>query len=610
MKFQAAGCEWLDIQGILTEEEYDPFQAHLLELLGDLLGALDKGTAVELDALLAPYEKLAHEQGYQLAERGLALEDVLRLGQFVRNQLLGDLFTPAMSGSEDPARKRLLDASAALTRYTDQLVLGFHQQEQESFRRRSVYQRNRVLDALPVTVVIYDQDGTCEFANKKCLIDNQQTLGQVQGKHRLEVASLHNANPDPELAWQRVLNGERVRQRIESYGEGGLTLNEKDMVPLRDEQGEISNVIVVTYSSISEKERLYNMQKQFSFVLDSMNSGLLILNSDCCVSGFNQKAQEIFGLQPEKVIGTTLSDLYATYVMEAEPDLLVKLQTLVDEGQPLHGIHKTFQMCDRTLSLRLDGNPILNASGESVGYILIVEDMTELQAMREAMMRNEKFALIGQFAAGIAHEIRNPLTTVFGFLQLFASGSVKHENFADLTRTLLIPELERANIILSDFLMVSKPTAPQRSVVDTAQFFEDVVRLIESEAHLRGVMLQIDTVDFLPPLKVDVQQMKQVFLNLCKNAFDVTPPGGCLRLTAKPQVQGAQVRFDVIDQGPGIQADDLSKIFDPFFTTKEHGTGLGLPISHRIVEGHGGRLKVRSAQGVGTTFTILIPIGE
>jgi PAS domain S-box-containing protein len=608
LTFQTAGSAWLDIHEILTDVEYDLFLAHLKELAGDLRGVLQK--QADAETVLASYAEHALARGDELARRGREVEDVLRLGQFVRHHILRELLDPASGELQDNASQRLLDASAAITRYTDQLVIGYTRCQQEEFTRRSACQRNRVLDALPITIVIYDQDGTCEFVNQKCLANNKVPPEALVGKHRTELAPLHNDTPDPEQAWQRVMNGERVHQRLESYGEGGRTLNEKDMIPVFDEDGNLSSVVVVTYSSISEKERLYNMQKQFSFVLDSMNSGLLILNSECCVSGFNQKAQEIFGLAPEKVIGTTLADLYNTHVVEKDARLLATLQSLVEEGQPLHGAHKTIELVDRTLSLRLDGNPILNAGGVSVGYILIVEDMTELQTMREAMMRNEKFALIGQFAAGIAHEIRNPLTTVFGFLQLFAAGSVKHENFADLTRTLLIPELDRANIILSDFLMVSKPTAPQRAAVDTGQFFEDVVRLVESEGHLRGVMLEIDAAGSLPALNLDVQQMKQVFLNLCKNAFDVTPPGGTLRLTAKPQVQSAHVRFDVIDEGPGIQTDHLSKIFDPFFTTKEHGTGLGLPISHRIVEGHGGKLKVRSAAGVGTTFTILIPIGE
>ncbi|WP_236587940.1 ATP-binding protein [Tumebacillus amylolyticus] len=594
----------------MTEETNDHACLVLEELMGDLIGALDETSHVDMEALVAPYGRHAYEKGYALACEGMEMQEMLQLGQSVRNRLLKDLYRHMRQWPEDMALSRMLQASSAFSLYTNQFLYGYEARKKELFTRQSEQQRNQVLNSLPLSVVIYDSEGYCVFANERCLQNNRVSLEELVGKNRNDLADQYNETPDPENTWARVLAGNRVHMRLESFGDEGQSLNEKDFVPLVEPNGDVSGVIAVTYSSVSEKERLYNLQRQFSFVLNSMNSGLLILNSESRVAGFNEKAQEIFGLSAEEVIGTSLNELYATYIDQQDREVVEFLNSLVDRGLPIRDIQRTIKMRDRTLTLRLDGNPILGTGGVAVGYILIFEDMTELLAMREAMMRNEKFALIGQFAAGIAHEIRNPLTTVFGFLQLLAAGSVKHENFANLTRTLLIPELDRANTILSDFLMVSKPTAPQRTVVDTARFFEEVVRLVESEAHLRGVVLEIEEADELPELNLDVQQMKQVFLNLCKNAFDVTPPGGSLRLTAKQLITDNHIRFDVIDEGPGIQADDLSRIFDPFFTTKEHGTGLGLPISHRIIEGHGGKLKVRSAAGAGTTFTILIPVGR
>jgi PAS domain S-box-containing protein len=377
------------------------------------------------------------------------------------------------------------------------------------------------------------------------------------------------------------------------------------MLPLKDEKGAVNGVVAVNYPSVSEKERLYHLQKQFSFVLNSMSSGLLIFNQDQVVTGYNKQAEDIFGLPPDKVLGASVYDLYNKYI-DGTTKQIAKLISTMEKGIPISDLERTINMEGRNLTIRLFGNPIKNALNDPVGYILIVDDLTELLAMREAMFRNEKFALIGQFAAGIAHEIRNPLTTVFGFLQLYAKESIEHENFRDLTSKLLIPELDRANTILSDFLMVSRPQAPQRAMVDTKTFLVDVVRLIESEAHLRGVMLNVQTPDEpLPSLNLDVQQMKQVFLNLYKNGLDVTPPGGSMTLTVR--VDDKMVWFDVVDQGPGISTQDLTHIFEPFYTTKDNGTGLGLPLSHRIIEGHGGSLKVSSIEGVGTTFTISIP---
>ncbi|KEO83924.1 PAS domain-containing sensor histidine kinase [Tumebacillus flagellatus] len=594
----------------ITEESQDPSLSHLEELMGDLLGTFEETSeAVDMEARIAPYGRTAYQHGYEMAGRGMELRDVLSQSQSARNTLLQYFYRHAEQWPVESVLARLLQVSSAISIYTDHYVYGYDAWKQEEAAEQSVLHGQNVLNALPMTVVIYDAEGICRFANEKCLRDHRVTLDQIVGKPRSVLVGSYNENAENEDIWARVLSGQRVHTRQEYHGEEGHSMNEKDIIPLMEADGSISGVISVTYSSVSEKERIYNLQKQFSFVLNSMNSGLLILNSESRLSGFNEKAQEIFGISAEDVIGTSLLDIYSTYTVEEEPEVSAFLTSLVDRGMPIRDMQRTIKLHDRTLTLRLDGNPILGTGGVTVGYILIVEDMTELIAMREAMMRNEKFALIGQFAAGIAHEIRNPLTTVYGFLQLYASGSVKEANFADLTEKLLIPELARANTILSDFLMVSKPTAPQRAVVDTGRFFEEVVRLVESEALLRGVVLEIEVTDELPPLNLDVQQMKQVFLNLCKNAFDVTPPAGRLRLTAKKQITDHHIRFDVIDEGTGIPADHLSRIFDPFYTTKEHGTGLGLPISHRIIDGHGGKLKVRSAAGAGTTFTILIPTG-
>jgi two-component system, sporulation sensor kinase E len=548
---------------------------------------------------------VAQEIGYQAVIRQMPLEMLQQVGERLRQELteivLHTLF-PQLETKD--MQRRLMDVSMLIADYTLQLVIGFNQCNNEERVRQTEWKYNLVLDTLPVTVVVYDHEERCVFANKTCYESVNRKAEEIIGKKRLELSGKYHDSKEPEDAWERVLAGEHVKFRLEYFSEDGLTHNDKEMIPLTDATGKVNSIITVSYPAVSEKERLYNLQKQFSFVLNSMSSGLLILNRELVVTGFNKKAESIFDMEADCVLGKCLAELYQKHVGENQT-AFETLLTVVEDGTPIREWEHQLTVDERSLTLRLDGNPIKNAHGAVVGYILIIDDLTELQAMREAMMRNEKFALIGQFAAGIAHEIRNPLTTVYGFLQLFSKRSVQPENFLDLTEKLLLPEIDRANTILSDFLMVSKPQAPTRALVDTGTFFADVVRLVESEAHLRGVLLKVEIPEELPRLQLDVQQMKQVFLNLCKNGFDVTPPSGTM--TLRVEVEQQAVRFDVIDEGPGIQVHDISRIFEPFFTTKAHGTGLGLPISHRIIEGHGGDLQVRSHEGVGTKFTITIP---
>jgi two-component system, sporulation sensor kinase E len=589
----------------LSAEERQSYTEHTAAFLTRLETIIDAEAYQDLS--FEEFFEVSHAFGYEMASRGVPIEVLLQMMTQMRIQMLRHVFRLITEVVQMDVVDRQMHVSVQLIEYTNQMNFGYNRCQSDQLARAYELQRNRVLDALPITVVVYDEEQRCVFVNKTCLENNNLQMEQVLGKRRTQLTANYNEHSDPENAWGRVLAGERVRQRIESYGEDGLLLNEKELVPLVAANGQVAGVVSICYPTVSEKERLYNLQKQFSFVLNSMNNGLIVLNGEGVITGFNKRAEEIYGLRAEHVIGESLKELHGRYAMQ-EDSAARDWLSVMERGIPMRDLDLTIHMHGRKLTLRLDGNPIKSVHGKTVGYIFMIDDLTEMLVMREAIDRNEKFALIGQFAAGIAHEIRNPLTTVYGFLQLYSSGSVQHDSFQDLTRHLLLPEIGRANGILSDFLLVSRPTAPLRIKVDTKAFVDDVVRLVESEAHLRGVELHVESAEELPPLQVDVQQMKQVFLNLCKNGFDVTPAGG--GLTLRVQAEGSMVQFSVIDEGPGISSEDVSHIFEPFYTTKDHGTGLGLPISHRIVEGHGGSLKVRSQVGVGTTFVISIPFVE
>ena len=590
---------WEDIKKYLQEEEFQAYVRHVQDLIRELEAAVRLGAA-DGQAFL-PFYQYAAAFGDQMAARRVPSDVMLALSGDLKAYIIRQLHRMHLPHAQDAeAFAHVMELAAVVQEYAANLASGGSMGRRECNDQQYEQQRNAVLDALPLSVVVYDAEGRCVFVNRRTCEENKTVREDVIGKTRQELAETYNEWPDPQGLWERVRAGERVKMRSESYEDNELMSSEKEMIPLLNEKGEFNGMVSLCFPPISEKERLYHMQRQFSFVLNSMNSGLLVLNQELVIAAFNKKAEEIFGLEAERVLGTSLHDL-----MPAKDEKQQALHHMMAQGRPMRDIERQVKMGGRNLTLRVSGNPICNDMGDAVGYILILDDLTELITMREAVMRNEKFALIGQFAAGIAHEIRNPLTTVFGFLQLFAAEDVKAESFLELTQKLLIPELARANSILSDFLMVSKPQAPQRSRVDTGSFLIDVVRLVESEANLRGVILQAEIPVNLPALMLDVQQMKQVFLNLCKNAFDVTPAGG--RLILRVRVEEGEVRIYVMDQGPGIETKHLSRIFEPFYTTKEHGTGLGLPISHRIIEGHGGTIKVRSFQGVGTTFIICLP---
>ncbi|MGI6285013.1 Signal transduction histidine-protein kinase AtoS [Moorella humiferrea] len=219
----------------------------------------------------------------------------------------------------------------------------------------------------------------------------------------------------------------------------------------------------------------------------------------------------------------------------------------------------------------------------------------------------EKLAIVGELAAGMAHEIRNPLTSIRGFLQLlqnkFDPQGVEREYF-----TIIFEELDRINNIIKEFLSLAKPAQPQLQFIAFNQLVAEALLLAEQEAIMYDVKLIQNLSPELPLLCLDPGQMKQVILNLTSNAIQATGPGGIVIISSYFDAANRQVVTTVEDNGPGIPPEKLNLIFEPFYTTKENGTGLGLTLSRRIVASHGGKILVTSKVGEGSRFTICLPV--
>ena len=233
----------------------------------------------------------------------------------------------------------------------------------------------------------------------------------------------------------------------------------------------------------------------------------------------------------------------------------------------------------------------------------------------ERMKERDRLAALGQMAAGLAHEIRNPLGSIKGAAQYLQP--VEGERPDSSTREFLgiiVEEVDRLNKIVSQFLDYARPYRGDQSPLDVNDVVRKTINLIEKERSGSRVEIAMNLHDGLPPVRADAQQLRQVFLNLTINAFDAMAQGGRLQVSTslrRSTRRGASAAFLEIrfrDDGVGIPPADLRSLFIPFFTTKEKGTGLGLPISQRIIENHGGTIEVRSQPGSGSTFTVLLPV--
>ncbi|WP_368503877.1 PAS domain S-box protein [Alkalihalophilus sp. As8PL] len=244
------------------------------------------------------------------------------------------------------------------------------------------------------------------------------------------------------------------------------------------------------------------------------------------------------------------------------------------------------------------GMPIISSDGEVVSFVFISRDITDIKKREDLLRRSEKLALAGELAAGIAHEIRNPLTTLRGFFQLT-------ESQLEPYREVLMGELNQINDIIEELLLVARPRAISEERVDIAQLVESCVRDISTELHLKNIQLEIQVVHEAYVNCVP-HQLKQVFINLFKNAIDAMSNEGKLMIILN-RVNDT-IHISIKDNGKGMDEEELAKLGEPYYSTTIKGTGIGLMVCYKVIENHRGDLSIHSVQNEGTEVSIQLPI--
>lgn len=239
---------------------------------------------------------------------------------------------------------------------------------------------------------------------------------------------------------------------------------------------------------------------------------------------------------------------------------------------------------------------------DKVYFVSVIKDITNKKEAEEMMVRSEKMSVAGQLAAGIAHEIRNPLTSLKGFLQLLQAGVTRKEEYYNI----MIDEIEKMEAITSELLFISKPLTDNKRAESAKEMVDDVVTLLEPQAKLHDIDIKWEAAED-HAIYCDRSQIKQVLINLVKNAIEAMPDSGEVKLILG--IQKEQIVIDVTDQGPGIPEEVIHKLGEPFFTTKKSGTGLGIMITTQILDKHGGKLEIMQNEWKGSTFRIFLPEG-
>lgn len=335
--------------------------------------------------------------------------------------------------------------------------------------------------------------------------------------------------------------------------------------------------------------------------LDWLNSGALFISKSLDLTVYNALAAQL--LDVVVTMGET-APIQACLVEEREEYQLLVPMVVAEREYRNHIV--TWAEEGRIRHVLIDSFRHEGEDGSFQGMYFVMKDLGDFAVLEQHMQRTDKLATVGKMAAGIAHEIRNPLTTIKGFLQVmenrFAQMSLGDE--LEFTRVMMT-EIERVNGLVEELLLLSKPHTVDKRLCSMQAIMHELNPLIQSQALLRGIQYHVSLAD-APEVVVDAALMKQVILNLMKNAMEAMEAGGELGVTVSTDDLWLQI--DISDTGPGIPYYQMDKIFDAFYTTKNKGTGLGLPICQRIVDDHGGEIRV-SSKGFGTTFSVLLPLG-
>ena len=311
----------------------------------------------------------------------------------------------------------------------------------------------------------------------------------------------------------------------------------------------------------------------------------------------------------EKLLERPAAEALGKPLQEVLPPSCLNVMRQLTAERPI--VEKEFDCTireGRRVSLEMIAAVLKDDGGALMGRIALLRDLSEIQRLRREVERSRRLAAVGRLASVVAHEIRNPLSSIKGFATYFRQryAAVPEDvKVADI----LIHEVERLNRVITELLDYSRPLTLNRAKTNLAELVRNTLRTIERQAQEKGVDLRIDLSRELPGAVIDADRMTRVFLNLFLNALAAMDKGGVLSVTLARH-DGTTLRATVSDTGAGIRREDQARIFEPYFTTRPSGTGLGLAIVQRIVEAHGGEIRLESEPGKGTTFTLLLPAGD
>ncbi|GHH99471.1 EAL domain-containing protein [Neobacillus kokaensis] len=423
------------------------------------------------------------------------------------------------------------------------------------------------------------------------------SLEHVIGKELKDIIPFADA-VKKERYYQRAWNGE---QNITFDGEFNGIAYLTSLTPIR-RGGVVTEVIGSTIDITEQKQLTASLrlrESQYRIITENTQDLIRVIDTNYRLEYASPSHELILGYPPEAYEGHLIFEMM-------HPDDHQRVENIyanaIQSKAPIETEIRLKHVNGYWIDFELKATPVLDESNEVKQIVIVARDISERKKTERFIRKSEKLSIVGQLATSVAHEIRNPLTTIKGFVQL-----LQKEIDKPIYLNTMLAEIKKLEETVSEFLSFDNTRAPSLVETNLTSLFQQVLLIVKPQLNMNNIEIIYETQSNLPSIHCDQAQIKQVFIRILQNAIEAMPDGGTIKVQILSKgMDHITIRF--IDQGIGISEERMKRIGEPFYSTKEKGTGLGLLITHKIVEEHGGRIDINSVLNQGTTVDVMLPV--
>lgn len=472
-------------------------------------------------------------------------------------------------------------------------------------------QLNTLIDHMPDFVNFKDGEGNWIKANKFAIqLFNLENI-QYKGRRDSELENFTN------VSREKLISCENSDEKV---WKDGKLIRYEEVIPVSNEDHKIFDTIkvpifhtngqrkglIVIGRDITDKkkieQRLKDNEQLYRSLVENNTDAIINLDLNFNILSVNEATEKITGYCKEELIKKPFSDLVDKKDQTKVTENFIDASKGKTSRIEMSGIHKK----RHSILLDIKSEP-LRINEKLVGIFTVVRDITAAKEKEELIRKSEKLSVVGELACAVAHEVRNPLTALKGFVQLLQYKNINNEDKDKHYYDIMLTEIERINLIVSEFMMLSRPQAITYQNKNVVSLLVDVITLLETIAIMKNIEVTREFESNISLVKCEGNQIKQVFINIFKNAIEAVPTNGKIHIKVK-KWKNSRICISFSDNGNGIPNDLIGRLGEPFYTTKEKGTGLGLMVCYKIIEEHGGRINIKSEMSQGTTVDIIFPI--